>query len=57
VVRMVLVPAVMELLGRRAWWFPSWLAWLPRLDVEGAVPDPAQSAAGTPAGSAPTSGA
>jgi RND superfamily putative drug exporter len=35
VVRMVLVPAVMEILGRRAWWFPSWLGWLPRLSVEG----------------------
>jgi RND superfamily putative drug exporter len=35
IVRMVLVPAVMELLGRRAWWFPSWLGWLPKLDVEG----------------------
>ncbi len=35
VVRMVLVPAVMELLGKRAWWFPSWLEWLPKLNVEG----------------------
>ncbi|MFZ4669571.1 MAG: MMPL family transporter [Microthrixaceae bacterium] len=35
VVRMVLVPAIMELFGRRAWWFPSWLNWLPKLDVEG----------------------
>ncbi len=43
VVRMVLVPAVMELLGRRAWWFPSWLGWLPSLDVEGSAPDDASS--------------
>jgi RND superfamily putative drug exporter len=35
IVRMVLVPAVMELLGRRAWWFPRWLAWLPHLNIEG----------------------
>ncbi len=35
VVRMVLVPAIMELFGRAAWWFPSWLEWLPRLNVEG----------------------
>jgi len=35
IVRMVLVPAIMEIFGRRAWWFPSWLQWLPRLDVEG----------------------
>jgi len=37
IVRMVLVPAVMELIGRRAWWFPSWLAWLPHLNIEGAA--------------------
>jgi len=34
-VRMVLVPAVMQLLGDRNWWIPSWLEKvLPRLDVE-----------------------
>jgi putative drug exporter of the RND superfamily len=34
-VRMVLVPAVMQLLGDRNWWIPSWLdRILPRLDVE-----------------------
>jgi putative drug exporter of the RND superfamily len=35
VVRMVLVPAVMQLLGARNWWIPNWLEQiLPRLDVE-----------------------
>jgi putative drug exporter of the RND superfamily len=35
IVRMVLVPAVMQLLGRRNWWIPNWLERiLPRLDVE-----------------------
>jgi RND superfamily putative drug exporter len=35
VVRMVLVPASMELLGDRNWWFPRWLdRLLPRVDVE-----------------------
>jgi RND superfamily putative drug exporter len=35
VVRMVLVPAVMQLLGKRNWWIPDWLERiLPRLDVE-----------------------
>jgi putative drug exporter of the RND superfamily len=35
-VRMTLVPAVMALLGDRAWWLPSWLdRRLPSLDVEG----------------------
>jgi putative drug exporter of the RND superfamily len=36
IVRMVLVPATMELLGARNWWLPSWLdKRLPRLNVEG----------------------
>lgn len=35
-VRMLLVPATMELLGARNWWLPRWLdRLLPRLDVEG----------------------
>jgi len=35
-VRMVLVPATMSLLGRANWWLPSWLARiLPRMDLEG----------------------
>jgi RND superfamily putative drug exporter len=35
IVRMVLVPAVMQLLGDRNWWIPNWLERiLPRLDVE-----------------------
>jgi putative drug exporter of the RND superfamily len=36
VVRMLLVPATMELLGDRNWWLPRWLdRLLPNLDVEG----------------------
>jgi RND superfamily putative drug exporter len=39
IVRMLLVPAVMQLLGRRTWWIPRWLdRALPRLDVEPAAP-------------------
>jgi putative drug exporter of the RND superfamily len=35
-VRMVLVPAAMSLLGHRAWWLPRWLARvLPTIDLEG----------------------
>ena len=33
-VRSVLVPASMELLGGRNWYLPSWLEWLPDLRVE-----------------------
>jgi putative drug exporter of the RND superfamily len=37
VVRMTLVPAVLALLGRSAWWLPGWLdRILPDVDVEGA---------------------
>jgi len=36
VVRMTLIPAVMMLLGERAWWLPAWLdRLLPTFDVEG----------------------
>jgi len=36
IVRMVLVPATMELLGDKNWWLPRWLdRLLPHLDVEG----------------------
>jgi putative drug exporter of the RND superfamily len=35
VIRMVLVPAVMQLLGKANWWIPSWLErLLPRLDAD-----------------------
>ncbi|BAL90778.1 putative integral membrane protein [Actinoplanes missouriensis 431] len=37
IVRMIAVPAALALLGRSAWWLPSWLRWLPELDVEGAA--------------------
>ncbi|WP_405657450.1 MMPL family transporter [Streptomyces sp. RK9] len=36
IVRMALVPAVLALLGRKAWWLPRWLdRSLPNVDVEG----------------------
>ena len=36
VVRCLLVPAVMELLGERSWWLPRWLdRLLPRISIEG----------------------
>jgi RND superfamily putative drug exporter len=34
IVRSVLVPAAMKLLGRWNWYLPSWLGWLPRLQIE-----------------------
>jgi len=50
-VRMLLVPATMELLGARNWWLPAWLdRILPTLNVEGGSyedPDPGRDAAPT----------
>jgi RND superfamily putative drug exporter len=38
IVRLVLVPATMELLGKANWWFPKWLDRIvPTLDVEGEI--------------------
>ena len=42
IVRCVLVPASMKLLGDRNWYLPSWLSWIPDVHVEGhAAADPA----------------
>ncbi|HET9249765.1 MAG TPA: MMPL family transporter, partial [Actinomycetota bacterium] len=35
IVRSILVPSAMKLLGDRNWYLPKWLQWLPDLDVEG----------------------
>jgi uncharacterized membrane protein YdfJ with MMPL/SSD domain len=53
IVRAVLLPATMMLLGERNWYLPRWLEWLPRLDhgqapsqhAEPPVAEPARSAA------------
>ncbi|WP_067509809.1 MMPL family transporter [Actinoplanes sp. TFC3] len=51
VVRMTLVPAVMMLLGRRAWWLPRWLdRLLPDVDVEGSKLQTSPPSAEEPAG-------
>jgi RND superfamily putative drug exporter len=35
VVRSVLVPATMKLLGARNWYLPRWLEWMPEIHIEG----------------------
>ena len=35
IVRSILVPSAMRLLGDRNWYLPRWLEWLPKLNVEG----------------------
>ena len=37
-VRLLLIPAAMRLLGERNWYLPRWLSWLPDLQVEGHQP-------------------
>ncbi|MET7638757.1 MMPL family transporter [Streptomyces sp. NPDC005438] len=47
VVRMLLLPALMRLLGDRNWYLPRWLGWLPRLEhgpAPGPAPEPAPRA-------------
>jgi RND superfamily putative drug exporter len=39
VVRTLLVPASMRLLGDRNWYLPRWLQWLPQIKVEGHEPE------------------
>ncbi|MQA74187.1 MAG: MMPL family transporter [Solirubrobacterales bacterium] len=38
VVRLVLIPAAMQLLGPANWYLPKWLSWLPQVRVEGPPP-------------------
>ena len=44
VVRSVLLPATMRLLGDWNWWLPGWLRWLPEVTIEGHVDEVAASA-------------
>ena len=51
VVRTIIVPAAMELLGERNWYLPSWLRWIPNVSVEGhayKAPAPKGQEAGPP---------
>ena len=50
VIRMLLLPAVLELLGRTTWYLPRWLEWLlPRVALEGERTTPKRSATIEPA--------
>ena len=48
-VRTVLLPAAMTLLGDRNWYLPRRLAWLPELQVEGTAGEPSPERASEPA--------
>ena len=44
IVRMVIAPAVVTLLGDRAWWLPAWLdRVLPNISLEGRRPEPVEA--------------
>jgi uncharacterized membrane protein YdfJ with MMPL/SSD domain len=40
IIRSVLMPSLMVMIGERNWYLPSWLAWLPHLEVEGHAAEP-----------------
>jgi RND superfamily putative drug exporter len=44
IIRSILVPASMELLGDWNWYFPKWLEWIPEIHIEGAEVTAAASA-------------
>jgi RND superfamily putative drug exporter len=39
IIRSVLMPAAMRILDRWNWYLPSWLEWLPRVEVERERPE------------------
>jgi RND superfamily putative drug exporter len=49
IVRAVLLPATMKLLGDANWYLPKWLDWLPRLEHEPTGPEPVPAPAPAPA--------
>ncbi len=49
VVRLVLVPSTMELMGKWNWWLPKWLQWLPEVDFESSGTKPHEPAEREPA--------
>jgi RND superfamily putative drug exporter len=38
IIRSIILPSAMKLLGRWNWYLPPWLEWLPRLEAEGSAP-------------------
>jgi hypothetical protein len=54
VVRTVIAPAMIALIGERFWWLPRWLEWLPRIGVEGPAPEKGAAGDGARASDAGT---
>ena len=53
VVRSILLPATMRLLGEWNWWLPRWLGWLPHVTIEGQVDELPTAPADGPAAEEP----
>ena len=57
VVRTIIVPAAMELLGDWNWYLPRWLEWLPNVSVEGHISEPGDAGSdGAPRHDRPATG-
>jgi RND superfamily putative drug exporter len=57
IVRSLLVPSVMRILGHRAWYLPTWLEWIPNISIEGRLPQVTESETSTDAEPAPAGAA
>ena len=57
IVRSLLVPSVLRILGDRAWYLPKWLEWIPNISIEGRVPEVVESGSSTDAEPAPAGAA
>jgi putative drug exporter of the RND superfamily len=55
IVRGILLPSSMRLLGEWNWWMPRFLAWIPRVTIEGEAEEDAPDAE-APDGAAPDDG-
>ena len=44
IIRSVLMPSLMVLIGERNWYLPSWLSWVPEVHVEGHSAEPGPTA-------------
>jgi uncharacterized membrane protein YdfJ with MMPL/SSD domain len=41
-IRLVVLPSTLSLLGQRSWYLPRWLDWLPHLEVVGSDASPVE---------------
>ena len=43
IIRSILVPSLMTIVGDTNWWLPKWLEWLPDVRIEGEPPQPPEA--------------